>query len=472
MSEIRTRFAPSPTGPLHIGGARSALFNCLFAKKHGGKYVLRIEDTDLERSSPTHERDIFESFRWLGINADESPEAGGPYGPYRQSERIGSYTRHLERLLKSGSAFRCPHSAAELAAEREALMGAGRPPIHQCAYRDQAINAERAIVRFKTPPGRALKFRDLIRGEISFQSDLLGDFSLAKDLKTPLYNFAVVIDDAEMAISHVIRGEDHISNTPKQLLIQEALGLMTPLYAHLPLILGPDRSKLSKRHGATSIRELREQGYLPDALVNFTALLGWNPGDDRELFSLAELIERFDLGKVQKAGAAFNIEKLDWMNGEYIRAKTPSELAVLLKPYLAAQTADEAALERAAAIEQPRLKKLADFPRQAEYFFREPDYPPALLCWKGVSREQTRAALERIDQLITPASHADFTPARLQEIILADIGAGDKGVVLWPLRVALSGRPASAGPFEIMAAIGQEATARRIRRAIEKISAS
>ena len=322
MTSVRTRFPPSPTGYLHVGGARTALFNYLFAKKHGGDFVLRIEDTDLERSDPEFETDIFESLAWLGIMADESPEKGGPYAPYRQSERRDSYTPHLKKLLNAGAAFYCSHREAELEAEKKELMRAGKNPVHLCDGRERSrreqerlAEEKESIIRFKTPAGQTLRFTDLIRGGITFASDLIGDFSIAKDLRTPLYNFAVAVDDAEMEISHVIRGEDHISNTPKQLLLQEALGLGTPQYAHLPLILGLDRSKLSKRHGATAIREFQDAGYLPEALVNFMALLGWNPGTDQEVFSIAELVAQFDLAKVQKSGAAFNVEKLDWQIG-------------------------------------------------------------------------------------------------------------------------------------------------------------
>src|SRR3989338_7311535 len=341
----RVRIAPSPTGPLHIGTARTALFNYLFAKKHGGAFVLRIEDTDLERSDLKYETEIFESFRWLGIEADESPERGGPYAPYRQSERLPSYRACLERLLASGSAFYCPHAEAELEAERRSLMASGKNPVHRCEFNGQAGQGSgKGIIRFKTPMGRTVAFTDLIRGEISFASDLLGDFSLAKRLDVPLYNFAVVVDDHEMAITHVIRGEDHIPNTPKQLLIAEALGWTTTnefgdivppwRYAHLPLILGPDCSKLSKRHGATSVDEYRKQGYLPEALFNYMALVGWNPGTDKEIFSKEELEKEFSIEKIQLSGGIFDIKKLDWMNGEYIRKKSPTELLELCKPYL------------------------------------------------------------------------------------------------------------------------------------------
>ena len=471
MTAIRTRIAPSPTGYFHIGTARTALFNYLFAKRQGGTFVLRIEDTDLERSDPEYGRDIFEALDWLGIAADESPLRGGEYGPYRQSERIASYRPYLEQLVASGQAYHCPHTETELEAEKKALMAGGKNPVHVCEYRDGGTApAAGGIIRFRTPDGRHVAFADLIRGEISFESDLLGDFSIAKDLSIPLYNFAVTIDDHEMAISHVIRGEDHISNTPKQLLIAEALGFPPPAYAHLPLILGPDRAKLSKRHGATAIREFRDQGYLPEAILNFMALLGWNPGDDLEIFSLKELIEHFDLAKVQKSGAIFNGEKLDWMNGGYIRRRTPAELAALIRPYLGDVEIDTAALEKIAALEQPRLKKLSDLKEQAGYFFLEPEYPTDLLRWKQMGDDEIRASLEQTRDILAGMAENDFTREGLEARLFEVIGKGDKGKILWPLRVALTGKRASPGPFEILEILGKNGGRQRIEAALRKIA--
>lgn len=485
MHNVRTRIAPSPTGYLHIGTARTALFNYLFAKKHGGKFIIRIEDTDLERSEKKFEAEILESLAWLGIAADEGPREGGPAAPYRQSERLSSYTPYLERLLKEGRAFRCPHSEANLAVERELLMKRGQPPIHRCEHRDRTIPAENTVIRFKTEPNETLSFADIIRGEITFSSELLGDFAIAKDLETPLYNFAVVIDDYEMKISHVIRGEDHISNTPKQILIQQALGLPTPIYAHLPLILGPDRSKLSKRHGATSIREFREQGYLPEALINFMALLGWNPGGERELFSLAELAREFDLAKVQKAGAVFDIEKLGWVNAEYIRKKSPRELAeLLLAPGsyndIALKLArlgvgdpgelyDKQYLEKVIAIEQPRLRNLAEIPEHTYYFSIPHEYDALLLAWKKMTLSGVRDSLNRAKAIIENAPDENFDQRGLEERFFKEIGRGDKGELLWPLRVALTGERASPGPFELMELFGKTRTCACIAAALHKV---
>ncbi|MFH1990667.1 MAG: glutamate--tRNA ligase, partial [Patescibacteria group bacterium] len=335
---VRTRFAPSPTGLFHIGNVRTALFNFLFSKKNGGKFILRIEDTDTDRYKPEYENDIIETLKWLGLQWDE--------GPFRQSERIALYARYLKELLKNGDAFYCFHSKEFLEREHEKQIQDKEIPAHNCEFKkvplkdsEKRLLKESAIVRFRMPIDLEISFTDLIRGKINFNSSALeGDFSLAKaegpDKFLPLYNFAVVIDDFEMKISHVIRGEDHISNTPKQILIGQALGLPTPKFAHLPLILGSDKAKLSKREASVSVNEYREAGYLPEALLNFIALLGWNPGTDEEILSLKELIEKFNLNKVQKSGAVFNTEKLDWFNGCYLRKLSIDELAKMAIPFL------------------------------------------------------------------------------------------------------------------------------------------
>lgn len=503
MAAIRTRIAPSPTGSLHIGTARTALFNFLFAKKIGGKFILRIEDTDLERSDQKYERDIFEGLKWLGIDADESPEIGGPYGPYRQSERIETYRRALRKLLNEGKAFYCFHTEKELEDDKKWRIESKMPVFHLCEkWRDLSLEeankkikaGEPAVIRFKIPretSNEQITFSDKVRDQLHFFVGLLGDFSIAKSLDVPLYNFAVVIDDYEMRISDIIRGEDHIPNTPKQLLIAEALGwakenedgigdMQGPWqYAHLPLILGPDRSKLSKRHGATSINEYKEQGYLPEALVNFIALLGWNPGTDQEIFSMEKLINEFSLERVQRSGAIFDFTKLNWMNGEYIRRKSARELAELCLPYLTGFLQSPIPndkfsieyIEKIITLEQPRLKKLSEIGERAEYFFREPDYPAELLRWKGMPDQEVRNSLERSQKMLAETAAKDFMPEKLQNNFFLAIGTGDKGVLLWPLRVALTGRKASPGPFEILAILGKDRGLRRIERALSKIPA-
>ena len=477
---VRTRIAPSPTGSLHVGTLRAALFNYLFAKSQGGSFALRIEDTDIERSDKKFEKEIFQGFSWLGIIADEGPLEGGPFAPYRQTERIGTYSKYLELLLSQGNAFYCFHSEENLERERKELMAAKRPPIHACEYRSmERAEAEMlletkgaAIIRFKTPLGKIITFTDLVRGEISFESDLLGDFSLAKGLTAPLYNFAVVVDDYEMQITHVIRGEDHIPNTPKQILIIEALGFLRPQYAHLPLILGSDRSNLSKRHGATSIDEYRKEGYLSDALFNFIALLGWSPGGDREIMTKEEIIKEFSLERVQKSGAIFDVAKLDWMNGEYIRKKSLVELARLCIPYIEdffkfkiknskLKIGD---IKKIIALEQPRLKKLSEIGDRADFFFREPVYEKELLQWKSMRTDELSQSLDKSYDLIF---NIEFPVSKeaVEKAFFEMIGTGDKGSILWPLRVALTGKKASPGPFEILSILPKEVALKRIAAA-------
>jgi nondiscriminating glutamyl-tRNA synthetase len=338
---VRTRFAPSPTGLLHIGGARTALFNYLFAKNNQGSFVLRIEDTDTERSKEEYQKDIVESLKWLGINWDEGPDVGGDFGPYRQSEKISKYRKYLEKLLEENKAYYCFCSAEELEGQRQYQMSIGETPkyIGKCAnlpketVEKYLAEGKPSIIRFRVTPQKFI-FKDMVRGPVEFDTGLTGDIVIAKNLNTPLYNFTVVIDDFEMKISHVIRAEEHISNTPKQILLQEALGFPRPEYAHVSMILSPDRAKLSKRHGATAVLEYKTLGYLPEAVINFIAFLGWNPGDEREIYSLPSLVKEFSLEKVQKSGAVFNVKKLDFLNGFYLRQKPLEKVTEMCVPYL------------------------------------------------------------------------------------------------------------------------------------------
>jgi len=495
--DIRVRFAPSPTGLFHVGSARTTIFNFLFARKYGGKFILRLEDTDLERSSPKFEEDIIKGIEWLGLNWDEGVKLGGPYAPYRQSERLDIYKKYLKELLRNGDAFYCFHSKEFLDKEYEEQIQTRTNPSHHCEFRKLPPNAalkrlekENAIIRFKTPPDLGLSFADLIRGEILFNSDTLGgDFSLARALSheefLPLYNFAVVIDDHEMKISHVIRGEDHISNTPKQILIQRALNIPTPKYAHLPLILGPDRSKLSKRHGAISVTHYRDMGYLPEALVNFLALLGWNPGTDQEIFNLEELAEQFDLDKVQKSGAIFNIEKLDWLNGYYMRQLSIDELTRRIIPFLIKDglidddfSAKGGAasgweyIKKIIALEQPRLKRLGEIGDRTAYFFKMPQYRPELLMWKDMLFKEVVISLNISLETLGKISETDFNKENLEKILLKEAERAknkDRGRLLWPLRAALTGLEKSPGPFEILEILGKQESLKRIGEALKKL---
>ena len=334
-SAVRVRFAPSPTGQLHVGNVRTALFNWLFARRAGGTFILRLEDTDVERSTRESEQAILHDMRWLGLDWDEGPDIGGPYGPYRQTERLATYAEAARRLLEAGRAYYCFCTPEMLDAERQEALSAGRAPKYsgRCRTLDPLDAAARvaagepAAIRFAVQHEGAVTFRDLVRGDITVQADVIGDPVLVRSGGVPAYNFAVVVDDAAMKITHVVRGEDHISNTSRQLLIYEALGATPPAFAHLSLVLGPDHARLSKRHGATSVIEFREHGYLPEALVNYLALLGWSPGDNEEIVPLTEMARRFSLETVNHSAAVFDTNKLAWMNRHYIKAAPPAQLA-------------------------------------------------------------------------------------------------------------------------------------------------
>jgi len=343
MSKVRVRFAPSPTGPLHIGGARSALFNYLFAKQNGGDFIVRIEDTDLERSSRESEENIKNSLRWLGIEWNEGIDVGGDCGPYRQTERLDTYRAAVQRLLDEGKAYYCYCSQEEIEAEKEIALQEGRMPNYSGRCRnlttEERLAKEAAgikpVIRFKVDGDEPVALNDLVRGNVAFERQNIGDFVIVKSDGLPVYNFAVVVDDHTMNITHVLRGEEHLSNTPRQLVLYEALGWEPPLYGHISLILGKDRSKMSKRHGSVSVVAYKEEGYLPEALVNFLALLGWSPEGEEEILPFSRLLEEFSLEHVSKSPAVFDLDKLKWMNGQYLRALPAEELALLLQPYLA-----------------------------------------------------------------------------------------------------------------------------------------
>ena len=340
---MRVRFAPSPTGQLHVGNARTALFNWLLAHGKDGTFLLRIEDTDAERSTRESEASILEDLRWLGLDWDEGPDVGGMHGPYRQSERLHLYASYGNELLAGGHAYHCFCSAATLEAERQANLAAGRPPRYAGTCRELSAEdargrieaGERPVIRFKVPAGVEVSFPDLVRGDVTFSSDVIGDPVIVRSDGRPQYNFAVVVDDALMEVTHVIRGEDHISNTPRQVLLYQALGFTPPIFAHLSLVMGPDHTPLSKRHGATSVAEFRQRGFLPEALVNYLALIGWSPGDDEELLPIAELARRFALEDVGHSAGVFDVEKLAWVNRHYMKAAAPSRLAAEAARYFA-----------------------------------------------------------------------------------------------------------------------------------------
>ena len=467
--KVRVRIAPSPTGFLHIGTAHTALFNWLFAHAHGGVFILRIEDTDRERSKAEYETDIIKSLEWLGLTWDE--------GPFRQSERGEIYERHIEELLKKKYAYYCFCTKEELEAQRESQMTEGFAPkyslkcrnLNETEVKANLAAGKESIIRFRVPE-KHVNFTDLIRGKISFDATLIGDIVIARSPREPLYNLAAVIDDAEMNISHVIRGEDHLGNTPKQILLQDACGFSTPHYAHLPLILDSNRSKMSKRNAATGVSEYRKAGYLRDALVNFLALLGWHPTDDRELLRREELIKEFDLKRVQKAGAVFNLEKLEWLNSQYLRRIEESELMdQIIETGAAPQNAEKEFLIKILHLIKERMKKLTDFKSLAAFFFELAEYPPPLLNWKDTAGERTRENIRSAIKIIDAIDESTFSKEQVQAA-LASLGEErGRGEVFWPLRVALSGSSASPGPFEIMEVLGKKESVRRLENAVVKI---
>ncbi|MEK7640396.1 MAG: glutamate--tRNA ligase [Patescibacteria group bacterium] len=460
---VRVRIAPSPTGYMHIGTARTALFNWLFARQNGGVFILRIEDTDLERSKKEYEEDLIDQLKWLGLDWDE--------GPIRQTDRLDSYEKCLSKLLKDGQAYYCFCSKEQLEQERQTMLAQGFAPkysgrcraVSQEEAKKKSEAGEKAVIRIKVPDGK-ISFKDIIREEVSFEGALIGDFVVAKSLREPLYNFAVVVDDEEMKISHVIRGEEHLANTPRQIIIQRALDFSQPQYAHIPLILNPDRSKMSKRVGDTAIREYRNQGYLPDALLNFLSLLGWHPRDEQEIFSLKELIKVFDLTRIQKGGAAFNVDKLDWLNAQYIKKMTAKSLAKLLG------VKDTEQNLKIVEATKERMKKLSDFKEMAVFFVEVADYPSELLIWKNSTKEKTLVNLKEAEKIVSAVISDDFSKAKLEKALMPSAEAAGRGEMLWPLRVAVSGLEKSPGPFEIMETLGKKESLSRIAGAIQKLS--
>ncbi len=490
-TEVRVRIAPSPTGAAHIGTARTALFNYLFAKKNNGKFILRIEDTDKERSEEKWTDEVLAQLKWLGIEWNEGPDIGGKYGPYKQTERLNIYKKYLEKLFKEDKVYHCFCTEEELENKRKEQMSRGVAIKYdgKCAHLSKEIiqknlaEKKSSVIRFRVE-NKKVKFNDLIRGDVEFDAGLLGDVVVAKDLDSPLYHFAVVVDDFEMKISHVIRGEEHLSNTPRQILLQEALGFNQPIYAHLPLMLNMDKSKMSKRQGDVAISDYHNNGYLPEALINFMVLLGWNPGTEAEVFSLEQLVKEFSIEKVQKAGAVFNVERLDFLNGLYIREKNIRDLTNLCKPYL--ETAGllkkgsmaEDKLQKIVEVSKTRMKKLSEIVELADFFFKdELVFDKNLLQWKQIGDEASKESLMLSKKLLSENKNwelkileEELFPASIKFNLEKGYPEKNKGYLLWPLRVALSGKDSSPSPFEIADILGKEETIRRIDNAISMLA--
>lgn len=452
--KVRLRYAPSPTGHLHIGGARTALFNYLFAKKHGGDYILRIEDTDLARNKENAEIGFMKGFEWLGLLWDEGPRVGGEYGPYTCMERLEIYQTHIDQLLAEGKAYRCYCSEEELEAEREALTAKGETPryLGKCRHltaEDQAklvAEGRKPTIRFRVPEDHLLKFHDMIRGEIEFESNGIGDFVIVKSDGVPTYNFAVTIDDALMKITHVVRGEEHLSNTPRQLLIYEAFGWNIPEFAHLPLILNETGKKLSKRDESIVqfIEQYEELGYLPEAIINFLALLGWSPGGEQEIFSLEELMEQFSFERVQKSGATFDSSKLAWMNGQYIKAADLDRIIDLAVPFLQkagliGETYDRVWVSHLVQLFKDGLNAVSEIAEHAKLFFTsELAYDEEAQSVLGDEATPTVLAAFRDKVQNLEDYSVDAIKASLKEV---QKETGFKGKQLFmPVRVATTGQ--------------------------------
>ncbi|MDT8316464.1 MAG: glutamate--tRNA ligase [bacterium] len=461
MTKVKTRFAPSPTGYLHIGGARTALFNWLFARHHGGKFVLRIEDTDLERSTRESVDAIFEGLGWLGLDWDEEPEY--------QSRRTDIYLDHIDRLLKEGKAYRCYCSKEELDEKRAQAMAEGRKPKYdgKCRERGDQPGNRPFTIRFKAPTTGVTAFDDMIKGRVSFENSELDDLIIARTDGSPTYNFVVVVDDATMGITHIIRGDDHLNNTPRQILLYEALTYTAPEFGHVPLILGEDKKRLSKRHGATSVTAYKDMGYLPHAMINYLARLGWSHGD-QELFSIDELVKYFDSDQIGKSAGIFNPEKLLWLNAHYIKESSNDSLAELIRPIIedgGQNLADGPDLASLIAILKDRVKTTTELAEMAKSYYLEDIEIDGAASTKFLTLETNEIlkALASGMEMLAPFDENEVE--RFFKEFIAEKGL-KMNKVGPAVRVALTGGTASPGIFEVIAILGKDKTVSRINRAI------
>lgn len=484
MSEVRVRFAPSPTGYLHIGGARTALFNWLFARKMGGKLILRIEDTDVARLKEDSVSQILTSLKWLGINWDEGPEVGGDYGPYYQSERFDIYRKYCQQLVDEGKAYYCFCTPEELEAQREKQRQAKQPFRYARTCRDLTPEEVKAridagasySVRLKIPAEGSVVVHDLIHGDVTFNMDQYDDFVIMKSNGIPTYNFAVVIDDHLMGMTHVMRAEEHLSNTPKQLLVYQAFGWEPPKFGHMSMILAPDRSKLSKRHGATSVEEFRSQGFVAEAIVNYLTLLGWGPGDEREIFSLQDTVELFELEQMSKKAAIYDTKKLTWMNGQYLSELPLEKIIPEVKPFFVKDgyvdeawfAENEEYFARLVDTARVRVKTLQEIADASDYFFKDVESYDE----KGVAKHFKPEAVDLLEQCIAAVEADSVYSLETTEAAYNKIAADNNlalGKVIHPTRLALTGRTVSPGMFDVMVLLGKEKTLARLHKAVEFI---
>lgn len=477
MERVRVRYAPSPTGYLHVGGLRTALYNYLFARQHGGAFLIRIEDTDQGRYVEGAEASLLASLRWSGLVYDEGPDIGGPCGPYRQSDRLGLYVEAAERLLASGHAYRCYRTAEELEALRDAHQRAknpGRLDVRLSAEESarRAAAGMPSVVRLLVPDGETLAFTDLVRGPVSIDSSIVDDQVLLKSDGFPTYHLANVVDDHAMGITHVLRGEEWLPSMPKHLLLYRYLGYAPPQFGHLPLLLNADRSKLSKRQGDVAVEDYRDRAFYPEALLNFVAFLGWNPGDEREMFSLEELVAAWSLDRVNKSGAIFNLDKLSWFNQQYLRARSDADLAAELRPHLAVRDWDhesEDYLRSVIRLMKERVTFVHEIPTLGAYFFEDPvsyDEEAVAKRWKPESAARLSALRGELATL-------EFWNAGVLESTLVataerlEVAAGQ---LIHPTRLAVSGQGVGPSLYDLLEVLGRERCLRRMARAATQLA--
>ena len=487
--EVRVRFAPAPTGHLHIGNIRTCLFNWLFARHYNGKVILRIEDTDVARSLDEACDTLVCDLRWIGLDWDEGYAVGGPYGPYRQSERLDLYRKYAEDLISRGHAYYCFCTQEELEEERKAYLAKGRMPRYSGKCRNltgddvAGLSSERTpVVRFRVPRDKVV-LDDMIKGEINFDSSIIGDFVIMRSDGFPTYNFAVVVDDAEMKMTHIIRGDEHISNTPRQIMLYEALGFPIPKFGHVAMILGPDKTKLSKRHGATSLSYYREAGYLPEAILNYLALLGWTPGDTREIMSLQQVAAEFRLDRVSKSPSVFDLKKLDWFNSQYIRACDPDRLLGMALPYLGGLGVSEdlsvdgeerERLKRILASVQESVVNLSEIPQEVSFFFGESVEAYDESAGKWLEGPTAELALDGFIEVFSEPCDTGFDTEEIQAGLKTVIGNAGVGArkVLMPIRAALTGRTKGPELHVIMEILGRERAIKRAEVALRDVRRS
>ncbi|MDO8676570.1 MAG: glutamate--tRNA ligase [Candidatus Azambacteria bacterium] len=484
--KVRTRFAPSPTGFLHVGGLRTALYSYLFARQHGGKFILRLEDTDQKRYVEGAAEAIYSGLKWAGLEYDEGPDAGGQHGPYIQSERLDIYKKYSGELIKNKNAYYC--FCSEEILEQMRQEQAAKKQISKYDRRCRSLSKEEIgkklnanesyVIRMKIPDNRVIEINDIVRGKVLYNCEELDDQVLLKSDGYPTYHLAVVVDDHLMEISHVLRTEEWLPSTPKHILLYEFFGWRSPYWAHLPLLLNPDKTKMSKRKGDVSVDDYIKNGYLPEAMVNFLAFLGWNPGGEKEIYSMKELLKDFSLQKIHKAGAIFNIEKLDWLNGHYIKQLSLDKLKEYAVPFLIKYNLiekdnyDSEYIKKILALEQPRLKKFDEIGDRVAYFFQIPKYNSNLLTWRDMPLEDVITSLKTSRGFLVGVNEGDFTRKSLEDNLLKEAtkaGSKDRGRLLWPLRVALTGLQTSPSPFEILEILGKNESIKRIDLALENL---